>query len=185
MSESTRHHLASAVGALEGAVAAEQAQAGSAVADRDFAQVKVVIARAERLEGMIAELEQMIDALPAHQADDASDGTGRRDLGRLAKGVKTPQEAFRIPILRALVSMGGRGKVSDVLDRVEPLVAGQLRAVDREPLPSDHRQPRWRNSAQWARLELVTDGLLRSDSPRGVWEISEEGRRLLRGQDGP
>ncbi|MEM7820360.1 MAG: winged helix-turn-helix domain-containing protein, partial [Candidatus Aenigmatarchaeota archaeon] len=33
--------------------------------------------------------------------------------------------------------------------------------------------------AQWARNAMVKEGLLASDSPRGVWEITAVGRRWL------
>ncbi len=39
----------------------------------------------------------------------------------------------------------------------------------------------WRNSAQWARNSMVQEGLLKADSPRGVWNISEAGRCRLEG----
>ena len=38
---------------------------------------------------------------------------------------------------------------------------------------------RWRNAAQWARNSMIHEGLLKADSPRGVWEISDQGRRAL------
>ena len=42
--------------------------------------------------------------------------------------------------------------------------------------------PRWRNTAQWARNAMVKEGLLASDSPRGVWEITAEGKQWLEAQ---
>jgi restriction system protein len=39
--------------------------------------------------------------------------------------------------------------------------------------------PRWRNAAQWARNSMVNEGLLKKDSPRGVWEISDKGKQYL------
>ena len=41
---------------------------------------------------------------------------------------------------------------------------------------------RWRNAAQWARNSMVNDGLMKNDSPRGVWEISDKGRNFLAGE---
>jgi hypothetical protein len=66
--------------------------------------------------------------------------------------------------------------MADVLPVVEKRMKGVLKKVDFEPLASDKEMPRWRNTAQWARNTMVKDGLLKADSPRGVWEISDAGR---------
>jgi len=55
-----------------------------------------------------------------------------------------------------------------------------FKKVDYDPLASGPDNPRWRNAAQWARNSMIRDGLLKGDSPRGVWEISNKGRDLLR-----
>jgi restriction endonuclease Mrr len=62
--------------------------------------------------------------------------------------------------------------------RVEQVMRGSLKQVDYEPLPSDGTQ-RWSKSAQWARNRIAREGLLKSDSPRGIWEISDKGRQVL------
>ena len=49
------------------------------------------------------------------------------------------------------------------------------------PLASDGVTPRWRNTAQWARNSLREQGLIRPDSPRGVWVVSDAGRAWLGG----
>jgi restriction system protein len=33
--------------------------------------------------------------------------------------------------------------------------------------------PRWRNTAQWARNDLREQGLIRDDTPRSIWEITD------------
>ena len=48
-----------------------------------------------------------------------------------------------------------------------------------DPLASGPDNLRWRNAAQWARHSMVKDGLLKDDSPRGVWEIADKGRTVL------
>jgi len=40
---------------------------------------------------------------------------------------------------------------------------------------------RWRNRVQFVRLKLVRDGALAKDSPRGVWELTDQGRARLNG----
>jgi len=97
---------------------------------------------------------------------------------RLPRGVKTPQQAFVVPILHVLEELGGSGTVSDVLDRVGELMSGTLNEFDLSTLKSG--MARWRNTAQWARQAMKKERLLADDSPRGVWEITERGRAYLR-----
>jgi DNA-sulfur modification-associated/Mrr N-terminal domain len=99
-------------------------------------------------------------------------------VGRLPRGARTPVGDYYQPILQALNESGGAAKVNDVLERVEQLMKGMLREVDYEPLASDSML-RWRKTAQWARDAMVKEGLLKSNSPRGIWEITEAGRMLL------
>lgn len=98
---------------------------------------------------------------------------------KLQHGLRTPEDEFRGPILQSLVDLGGSASMNDVLDKVEKLMSQKLNAYDRQTLPSDPTIPRWRNTAQWARAAMVKEGLLSSDSPRGVWEITDSGREFL------
>ncbi len=54
-----------------------------------------------------------------------------------------------------------------------------LKAIDYQILSSEAEQVRWQNSAQWARNLMVKEGMLQSDSPVGIWEITEKGRAFL------
>lgn len=83
---------------------------------------------------------------------------------------KTPQRDYRAPILEALREMGGKGAKDDVLSAVEKKM--MLKPADYEVLSSG--EVRWRKSAQWERHVMARrEGILKSDSPRGIWEISE------------
>ena len=117
------------------------------------------------------------EAFDPEADDDETTKAERRNLGRLQRGVRMPEDAYRLPILQALAGMGGSGRVRDVLKKVEESMHGSLSEVDYEPLPSNPDMPRWYNTAQWCRLSLVKEGLLRDNSPRGVWEISDQGRQ--------
>jgi len=110
---------------------------------------------------------------------DTSGEAPRTAYGRLQRGLRTPEAAYYQPILKALDGLGGRARMNDVLNRVEELMRGRLSEVDYQPLNSDPEVPRWRNAAQWARNAMVKEGLLKDDSPRGIWEISDGGRHIL------
>lgn len=104
---------------------------------------------------------------------------------RLERGLRTPQESYRLPILEALEELGGSASVSEVLDRVHEKVKDRLTEYDRQPLPVSG-EVRWRNAAMWCRYDMVKEGLLAGDSPRGIWEITPAGRAelsRLRGED--
>ena len=105
---------------------------------------------------------------------------GRLIAGRISKGLRTPEPAFFRPILQALSDLGGSAKRSDVFNVLEPSMRGVLQPIDYQILSSEAEQVRWQNSAQWARNLMVKEGLLQSDSPVGIWEITEKGRTFLR-----
>ncbi|HOJ93187.1 MAG TPA: winged helix-turn-helix domain-containing protein [Dictyoglomaceae bacterium] len=98
---------------------------------------------------------------------------------KLRRGECTPKTSYYIPILKALVEMGGRGRVYEVLDRVFEIMEPTLKPIDLELLPRNGGL-RWRNAAQWARVDMVKEGLLKSDSPYGIWEITDKGREMLK-----
>jgi len=100
---------------------------------------------------------------------------------RLPKGLKTPQSTYRVPILHALVALGGEADINIVLERVQALMGDQLNAYDLDTF-ADGKTIRWRNTAQWARNTLREEGLIRDDTPRGVWGISDAGRQWLKTQ---
>jgi restriction system protein len=97
--------------------------------------------------------------------------------GKLKKGLRTPEEQFIMPILETLIELGGRAKVRDVLERVYDKMKNILNSYDEEPLRSRRNVKRWVNTARWARQKMVEKGLLAKDSPWGIWEITEKGRK--------
>jgi hypothetical protein len=97
----------------------------------------------------------------------------------IQRGLRTPNKAFHLPILRALVQLGGSGPIQTVLDRVHEMMKDQLNDFDYQSLPSNPHTIRWENNAQWARFQLVNEGYLAADSPRGVWEITAAGRKRV------
>ena len=130
----------------------------------------VLIAYRDKLAGLRKEWDGL--AAAAEREEDDETRAERQNLGRLRKGLRTPEAMYRDPILRVLTESGGSARAADVLERVGELMRNQLKPVDFEPLASGPDNPRWRNAAQWARNSMVNDGLLKSDSPRGVWEIA-------------
>ena len=154
----------------------------------DFDKASDAEKRAERLRALhrkVRKLQKEWEALRITErinkrAEVLSERASSRAIrGRLARGLRTPEGAFRKPILQALVEFGGSAPAHTVLARVEQMVKQQLSQYDYEPVPSSPREIRWWNTARWCRKILVNEGFLKSDSPRGIWEITELGRREL------
>lgn len=106
--------------------------------------------------------------------------SGKRDGAtrtRVPKGSLLDERAYEIPILRTLEEHGGRAAAREVVDRVGELVDDQLMPLDREMVETGGI--RWQARVQFARLRMKEHGHLKADSPRGVWEITEEGRKRL------
>jgi len=100
-----------------------------------------------------------------------------RKKKRLERGHRTPEDAYRRPILEALVELGGSAPAKEVLELVEQKMRRILNNVDYQSVDSGYI--RWMVAARWCRKELVREGLMRKGSPRGIWEITEQGRRWL------
>lgn len=147
----------------------------------DYDAARRAIEQATRL----AEFREKVKALQKEWAATGSKAPVRKKTvkrpakQRLPRGLRTAEDHFRRPILEALVELGGKASIREVLDRVEKKMAGKLTKYDLEPLPSDRKTVRWRNAAQWCRNSLVREGLMKADSPYGIWEISESGRKAL------
>jgi len=152
---------------------------------RDYNRAKEALERTGALTAFrdkVAALRKEWDRLAAsaEREEDEETRNERRNLGKLRKGLRTPTEAYYEPILKTLDDMGGSGKVVEVLDCVGQIMKSILKDVDYQPLASNPDNLRWRNAAQWARNSMVNDGLLKTDSQRGVWEISDKGRKMLK-----
>ena len=93
------------------------------------------------------------------------------------KGDITPQADYTLPLLGALIEMGGSGKMSEVLSKVFGKMKDRLKPKDLEKTPSG-TSIRWKNHTQWERQRLKSEGYLKKDSPRGIWEITDKGRNL-------
>lgn len=96
---------------------------------------------------------------------------------RAAKGSITPDVAYEVPLLEALVELGGRAATSDVLAVLDRKFNGQLMPIDYEKL--SRGEIRWKNRVQFVRLKLIKAGELVEGSPRGIWEITEAGERRV------
>jgi len=95
----------------------------------------------------------------------------KRLYGPRSPLTKNPHGFYREYIISALKKSGGRARVADVMAEMELQLNGKLLPGDLE-LRKDGKTVGWRNTAQWERFIMVKEGILRSDSPDGIWELN-------------
>ena len=161
-------------------------EGANAMKKGDYPTAKSVIDFASSLEQFAGNVEKLVGQWHsiAKQHDVEPEPVkaivGKSFFDKARKGTITTDKEMEIPLLRALVILGGRAKTKDAIDQVGKLMDGKLKPKDLELLKSGTDTVRWRNKVMWARNNLVNDsGLMKSDSPFGIWEISEKGREHL------
>jgi len=98
---------------------------------------------------------------------------------RASYGELLSEREYEVPILESIDEMGGSALARKVIESVGEKLGSRLTEMDREILPSG-TEIRWHNRAAFTRLRLVDRGLLKRESPRGRWEITDKGRALLK-----
>lgn len=98
----------------------------------------------------------------------------RTTTARAASGSLLPEEAYELPLVQAIAKLGNRAAYRDILEELEKSMGDQFTEMDRATLSSGGI--RWHTRLQFVRLRLIERGLLRKNSPRGIWELSTQGQ---------
>lgn len=152
----------------------------------DYNTAKSVIEFAGKLESFAGDVDKLVDQWRSIATQHDSEPeivqaiVGKSFFGKARKGSITSHKEFYIPVLQALVKLGGQAKPKDVIDLVGKLMEHRFKPKDLELLKSSPEMVRWRNKVMWARNSLVNElGYMMSDTPHGVWAISDKGRKWL------
>lgn len=98
----------------------------------------------------------------------------RKYHGRRSKEPKTEQPVLREYIIKGLKAHGGTARVNQVLDWMEQKLNDKLTPRDMQLRKSGRLV--WKNNACWERFQMVKKGILKNDSLKGIWELSEDYR---------
>jgi len=160
-------------------------EGGRLFSEGEYDQARALLDRVESITGFRGKViclrdEWKLINTPINHKGPPSNMEEKRTKSKFYKaGSGTSSADFRYPILEALFRLGGSGSVQEVLAVVGEIMAEDLNIHDFHPLPSKPDSVRWKNTAQWERFKMVQEGLLASDSERGIWEITETGQAYL------
>lgn len=118
------------------------------------------------------DLEEVLRDLKVRIGRDGGDTSGKKRRKR-SRSPKTGNDVLREHILRALKKLGGSARVSQIIEEMGKQLEGKLLPGDLEWRDATNEYA-WQNNVKWERHKMIKDGLLRSDSPRGHWQLSED-----------
>ncbi|MEJ5383752.1 MAG: winged helix-turn-helix domain-containing protein [Fimbriimonadales bacterium] len=179
MSVRVQQVLESCIAELENILSDLKTRAKQAVDEEDEEQGQRLLQEAKSVRQLIEQVKQLAAGAPlkpTHAPQSIDQSRTRQKYQRQRRA--TPESSYHLPILESLVELGGSASVGAVLDRVYEKISGTLQAADKALVPSG-QEPRWRNTAKWARADLKTRGYIASDTPHGIWAITEKGREYL------
>jgi len=87
-------------------------------------------------------------------------------------GPRTERAVLRKEIIRALEILGGAGSPKQVIAEIDNRLAGKLFRCDM--LILSRGKIAWHESTRGERRSMINDGILKSDSSLGIWELSKE-----------
>lgn len=169
---------------IENVVEGLNQEAEKTFKSRNYERVKTLIEDATKLTEFREAVKKLQEEWQNLFAPRIPKSKKRRTYQKLGRGLRTPEDVFRIPILKSLVELNGKASITDVLNKVYYKMKDKLNEYDLQPMPSNPDIKRWENTAQWCRYTLVKEGLLASGSPRGIWEITEKGIEYLKAAKG-
>jgi hypothetical protein len=129
-------------------------------------------------------VEMALDALEVyvrkgrHTFDARNSAALTKKRASRKRGKRLPLKQFRRPLLEALYRHGGKAYSREIRATMERMMAPLLSDADHELVSND--LPRWWNSTCFMRNQLVENGLFRNDSQHGVWELSKQGRTMVK-----
>jgi hypothetical protein len=146
---------------------------------RDLRRLKTeLLAQADNDQMVVQTFATVTKSLARHAAfhqtfkkpnDIGADGASRRK-----SSATTPFKVLRSHLLEVLQELGGSAAARDVLDSIESKLQTVFLPGDLQP--DTQGVTNWRKSVCMERQHLVKKGVLRSDSPRGIWQLATRPR---------
>jgi len=127
----------------------------------------------QALAQLVGDFEEILKDLRTRLGQYESATGTKKTKGKRSRTPKTPSTTLRECIITALKRLGGSAHKNEVLKYVGMQLEGKLLPGDMEWRESTNDYA-WQNNTCWERFRMTQDGVLRSDSPRGTWELSEE-----------
>jgi hypothetical protein len=123
----------------------------------------------EKIIGRLKPFEEMLDGVlrDLRLRIGKTKGSNYR---RFSSEHSTSREVMRTEIIRALQLLGGAGSPAEVKAEIEKNIGEQMLQGDKVKLNGGRLS--WHKKCEKERKHMIKDGILKSDSPTGLWELS-------------
>jgi hypothetical protein len=115
----------------------------------------------------IAQAKEKIESLNQEEIDKEVEKTNGDDE-------VTSQINYRIPILKALIFLGGSSEELEVTEFVKKEMKNKFTEKDME-VPEGEEKERWISNLYFETSTMVDEGLLSNEAPKNSWEIAQKG----------
>ena len=129
----------------------------------------------QTLNHLADELEKLLLDLNFRLGRTSEARPAKRSRAKRSKSPKTDRATLRRLIVEGLHELGGSAHKRDLYKLIEKNYEGRFLPGDFEYLP-DGKRIVWKNYSDWEGTTMRKEGLLKSDSPRGLWELSKDHR---------
>ena len=89
-----------------------------------------------------------------------------------SNGPRIETSVLRKEIIRALEVLGGAGSPKQVIAEIDKRLAGKLSPC--EMSTHSYGGIAWHHSTRKERGKMIKEGILKNDSPKGIWELNKE-----------
>lgn len=97
--------------------------------------------------------------------------TKSQNYRKPSEGPTISRELLRRETIRALELLGGAASPAEVRSEIERNLGNQIFPRDKHRLPSGMLV--WHDNLRKTRYKMVADGILKKDSPTGIWELAD------------
>jgi len=107
----------------------------------------------------------------------------RKAKNIISVGEKTPTKMFYYPILSVIEANGNSANIKTVYKEIENSLVFTTQDITLAGGGSK-QEPLWRITVRWAKEELIQKGIIKRNSPKGIWEMTPAGKKWFGKQKG-
>ena len=118
------------------------------------------------------EMRLFLDDIDSRFSFDTDDQGGNTPKKRRSRSPKTQPDTLRNLIITGLQKYGGSASKANIVEYVGTQLEGKLLPKDLEWREATNEYT-WQNNVGWERNRMIQDGIMKSDTPHGIWELTE------------